>query len=375
LKEINVMVRIAVLANLKKNAPPVNGTTDHWDDLDSMETLDNIVAALERGGHEASFFEASIAPEYDLVGRLREYQPDLCFNIAEGHWGDGREAQIPSILEMLRIPYTGSQVLTLAIALDKPMTKRVLQYHNLPTPEFQVFHAADESIHADLLNEDGDLKFPLFVKPSREGTGIGVSPSSIVRTVAELRERVSAQLEKYQQPILVERYIKGREVTVGVLGNLNGNGYHRQNERHEPLHAPEELFFFPVLEVDTDAYPTEAGLYTNRVKTELVHDFYYVCPAVLDPDIEHQLKVLTAAVFRVLDCKDVSRVDFRLDEEHNNQPYILEINPLPGLNPSYSDLCLQAKAAGWSYDELINAIADQAVRRYQLKGVRVAVAV
>src|SRR5687767_1174270 len=150
-------MRIAVLANLKKNAPKWEGMPeDQWDDLDSQATIDAIIGALAAGGHHAEFFEASLLPPFDLVQNLTRYKPDICFNIAEGHFGDGREAQIPAILEALRIPYTGSKVLTLALALDKPMTKRVLTYHGLPTPEFQVFEDPDEPIDEDLLADHGD---------------------------------------------------------------------------------------------------------------------------------------------------------------------------------------------------------------------------
>src|SRR5574341_1947792 len=123
-------MRVAVLANLKKNALTWEGMSpDQWDDLDSPKTVDSIIAALESRGHEAMFLEAQIAEPHNLVQNLQDYKPDICFNIAEGHRGDGREAQIPAILEMLGIPYTGSKVMTLALALDKPMTKRILWYH------------------------------------------------------------------------------------------------------------------------------------------------------------------------------------------------------------------------------------------------------
>src|SRR5512133_1388771 len=137
---------------------------DQWDDLDSEYTVNALVEAIRAGGHECEFLEG----DYTLLDTVRKYNPDICFNIAEGHFGDAREAQIPAILEMLRIPYTGSKVLTLALALDKPMTKRVLSYHDLLTPPFQTFERVDDPI-AD------DMSFPMFVKPSREGTGMGVS--------------------------------------------------------------------------------------------------------------------------------------------------------------------------------------------------------
>jgi D-alanine-D-alanine ligase len=361
-------MRIAVLANLKENAPIWEGMSpDQWDDLDSPKTIQNIVDALESGGHEATFFEASILSPHNLIENLTTYQPDLCFNIAEGHFGNGREAHIPAILEMLRIPYTGSKVLTLALALDKPMTKRVLTYHNLPTPEFQVFERADDPIDDDLLDEDDqtELRYRMFAKPSREGTGMGISAESIVSTVEELRTQVQIQLKRYTQPILCERYIKGREVTVGVIGNLRPTTARRINERTAPNTLPEELTFFPPLEVALDAYdPSEAGLYTSKIKVELAEDFHYLCPAPLDQAMVDELNRLTAAVFRVTGSKDVARVDFRIDEDNN--PYILEVNPLPGLNPKYSDLCIEAKAAGWSYEKLINTIVELAAERYHI---------
>ena len=156
-------LNVAVLANLKKNAPRFEGMpADAWDDLDSDITVNAIVAALESCGHRATFLEGNLS----LVETLPQLKPDICFNICEGHWGDSRESHVPALLEMLRMPYTGSRVLTLALTLDKPMTKRVLAFHGLPTPAFQVFERADEPL-------DADLRFPLFVKPSREGTGHG----------------------------------------------------------------------------------------------------------------------------------------------------------------------------------------------------------
>jgi D-alanine-D-alanine ligase len=363
-------MRIAVLANLKKNAPTWEGmSADQWDDLDSPTTIQALLDALQARGHQAEFLEASILPPHHLVRSLQEMKPELCFNIAEGHFGDGREAQIPAILEMLQLPYTGSRVLTLALALDKPMTKRILWYHGLPTPEFQVFDQADEPIDADLLDEDeDDLRFPMFVKPSREGTSMGVSAESVVHTVDQLYVQVESQLKRYRQPILVEHYIKGREITVGLVGNIEAPAARRLSDHAAPDVLPEGIVFFPALEINTDVMiESEGRLYTNRMKVEWADDErLYLCPAPLDPDVEHHLRMLAAAVFRVTGCKDVARVDFRLDEENDDKPYILEVNPLPGLNPGYSDLCMQARAAGWTYERLVNTIVDQAVARYRL---------
>ncbi len=350
-------MKIAVLANLKKNAPTWPGMQpDRWDDLDSEETIQAIVRALEAGGHQATFLEGNLT----LVETLRQVQPDLCFNICEGHFGDGREAQVPALLEMMRIPYTGSRVLTLALALDKPMTKRVLAYHGLPTPPFQVFERLDEPL-------DPDLKFPLFVKPSREGTGMGVSAESIVQDEQQLRARLPNIFKRYNGPALVERFVEGREVTVGVVGNLVRPAARRVPGDEDAPRILEGLYFFPALEVDMSAYPPEeAGIYTSRIKVEMVHDFHYLCPAPLSDDLLADLQWWAAATFRVTDCLDVARIDFRLDASDGDKPYILEVNPLPGLNPGYSDLCVEAAADGWTYEELINEIVNLAAERYGL---------
>lgn len=351
-------MRVAVLANLQKNAPVFEGMPeDQWDDLDSEATIQSIVTALESGGHEATFLEGNLT----LLDTLPRLKPDICFNICEGHFGNSREAQVPALLEMLRLPYTGAGVLALALALDKPMTKRVLWYHGLSTPPFQTFERVNEPV-------DPDLVYPLFVKPSREGTGMGVSAESIVHNDEQLRTQLTRLFEKYDQTVLAERFIEGREVTVGVVGNLTAPVAKRLPDDHEAPRISRGLHFFPPLEVDMSRYPAEeAGVYTSRIKTELVHEFHYLCPASLPEDLLEELNWLTAATFRVTGCYDVARVDFRLDSHDNNKPYILEINPLPGLNPDYSDLPLEARADGWSYEMLVNRILSEAIDRYGLE--------
>jgi D-alanine-D-alanine ligase len=350
-------MRIALLANLKKNAPTwPSMSPDHWDDLDSPKTIQGITKALESGGHDVTFLEGDTTL-YDAVRKLK---PDICFNICEGHFGDSREAQVPAILEMLRIPYTGSQVLTLALTLDKPMTKRILAYHNLSTPPFQTFERVTEPL-------DPDMHFPLFLKPSREGTGMGVSAESIVEDETQLRQQLRRLFDRYDQPVLAERFIDGREVTVGVVGNLTSPVAWRLPEDEEAPRISRGLHFLPPLEIDMSRYPQEEkGVYTSRIKVDWVDEFHYICPAMLSEEMVEELNWLTAATFRVTGCRDVARVDFRFDASDNNKPYILEINPLPGLNPGYSDLCIEAKAYGWSYEKLVNTILNEAIERYEL---------
>jgi D-alanine-D-alanine ligase len=257
---------------------------------------------------------------------------------------------------MLRIPYTGSKVLTLALTLDKPMTKRILAWHDLPTPPFQTFERVDEPI-------DDDIKFPLFVKPSREGTGMGVSRKSVVNNEGELREQVARIMARYKQPALVESYIEGREVTVGIVGNLEGPVARRMPKDEAAPLIVSGLRFFPPMEVDLKPFEETDVVYSNRLKVDLADQLNYLCPAPLPPELIEELNWYTAAVFRVTGALDVSRVDFRLDANNNWKPYILEINPLPGLSPGISDLVIEAEAEGVHHTELVNMILNTALKR------------
>lgn len=350
-------LHVAVLANLKKNATTFPGMAeDFWADLDSEETVEAIAGALRRCGHRVTILEG----DGTLYDRLRQVEPDVCFNICEGHFGDSREAHVPAILEMLRIPYTGSKVLTLALTLDKPMTKRVLAFHGLPTPAFQVFERAGEPL-------DPELAFPLFVKPSRQGTGMGISPQSIVQDEAALRAQVAKLIDAYAEPVLVEHFVEGRDITVGVVGNLVPPVAWRVPEDEEAPRVHHGLRFLPPLEIELGQYAEEeGGIYTHRAKVELAEKLTYVCPAPLDPDLVEELNWLSAATFRVTGCLDVARVDFRLDVSDGDRPYILEINPLPGLSPEISDLVIEAKAAGIDHTHLVNMILEEALARYDL---------
>lgn len=349
-------IKVAVLANLKNNAPRFEGMSeDQWDDLDSEKTIQAILEAIRANGRVCEFFEGDAG----LFTSLAKFKPDICFNICEGHFGNSREAQVPAMLEMMRIPYTGSRVLSLALALDKPMTKRILWWHELPTPAFQEFDRVEEPLN-------DDLRFPLFVKPSREGTSMGVSAKSIVRNEAELREQVGFIIGKYHQPALVETYIEGRELTVGMVGNLIGPVARRMPFDPNARRVQAGLYFLPPMEVDLKPYELSDAVYSNRLKVALAEELDYLCPAPIDDDMLDELNWLSAAVFRVMGALDVARVDFRLDARDNWKPYILEINPLPGLSPGISDLVIAARADGISHAELVNMILEAGLLRYGL---------
>jgi D-alanine-D-alanine ligase len=338
-------LRVAILFNLKESAPPRESglATDALAELDTPENVQDYAAAIAALGHDVVTWEGGAS----LPRHLLENPVDICFNTCEGFRGDAREAQVPALLEMLGIPYSGSKVLALALTLDKAMTKRVLAHAGLPTPAFQEFHHPAEPLNPG-------LAFPLFTKPNCEGTGAGIGTKSVVQTEAELRRRIAYLLDAYQQPVLVEEYIEGRDVTCGLVGNLSPDG------------GANNLHLFPISEVDHAAYPegTEP-FYSYKLKVELADDYHGLCPAPIPEPVAAEVRRLTVETFRACGCLDMARVDFRLDRRRNLQPVILEINALPGLS-RISDLVLCAKAEGWSQTDVLQAIFNAAVDRYLL---------
>lgn len=193
---------------------------------------------------------------------------------------------------------------------------------------------------------------------------MGVHPRSIVHNDAELREQITFIHNRYKQTALVEKYIEGREITVGVVGNLVGPVSRRLPDNEDAPRIQAGLRFLPPLEVDLQPYQDTDTVYSNRLKVDLADQLNYLAPAPLDRDMVDELNWLTAAVFRITGALDVSRVDFRLDKHDNYKPYILEINPLPGLSPEISDLVIEAKADGINHTELVNMILNTSLKRY-----------
>ena len=332
--------KVAVLANIKDDLKPKpeGVPPDAFADYDHIETIDAIRAAIETDGHQAMFIKA----DEDLPFALREEKPDICFNIAEGLGGDAREAQVPALLEMMKIPYTGSRVLTNGISLDKTLTKRIWRDRRLPVAPFQEFLIGDEALRAD-------LEFPLFVKPAREGTGMGVDTNAIVNNEKELRERTDYIINTYQQPALVEMFLPGREFTVGILGRTDAKLY----SRHPEWYEKDGFHRFPILELDMTRSVTPM-VYSQEAKSKDVGGEGapgYFCPAEIEPELEKKLKYFAFRAHFLLNALDVSRTDIRLDAQGN--PRVMEINTLPGLTANYSDLCLQSKAEGIRYEDLI----------------------
>lgn len=344
--------RVAVIANVKgETAMPFDAPADAGAEFDRKETIQAIQAAIESDGHTTTFLPADAT----LPFTLHEYRPDICFNIAEGIVGDAREAHIPALLELLRIPYTASRVLANAIALDKTMTKRIWREMGLPTANYQEFITADDSLSKT-------MRFPMFVKPAREGTGMGMDGGSIVFNETDLRRRVGWVVRQYNQPALVEEYLPGREFTVAVMGRKDAALYTPRPD----LYNADGFHYFELLEVESSRSVTP-GVYGHKAKT--LHDGddgvpAFICPATVEPVLANQLQTLAIAAHNAIGAVDVSRVDIRLDAE--GQPRLIEINSLPGLTPDFSDLCVIARAEGLEYRDIILEILYLGASRWNL---------
>jgi D-alanine-D-alanine ligase len=288
-----------------------------------------------------------VEADEDFYGRVRELRPDIVFNIAEGLNGVSREAQVPAMLDMLGIPYSGSDPLTLALCLDKSRTKEVLGHYRVATPKFQI------------VTEMGDLRgvdvsLPAMVKPLHEGSSKGIFDSSLARTASALGKAVEKILTEYRQPAIIEEYLPGREFTVSLLGN-------GADLRVLPI---VEINFGSLPEGVNPIYSYEAKWLWDTIDNPLE---IYDCPARLEPALADEIGAVCARAYRILRCRDWSRIDVRLDA--GGRPNIIEVNPLPGILPNPADnSCLPkaARAAGISYNELIQSALGFAAIRHGL---------
>ena len=322
---------------------------DFYAECDDLETVEAIRGALSER-HQVVLIEA----DEDCFEKFRRERPDIVFNIAEGVLGASREAQVPAILEMLGIPYIGSDPLTVATCLDKSRTKEILSYYRIPNPEFRVISSANEG-----LPEDG---YPYIVKPLYEGSSKGIKDDSVVKTPAELRRKASEVIESYLEPAIVERFLKGREFTVALLGNANAT-------RVLPI---VEMVFESLPSGANPIYSYEAKWVWDRPEKPLE---MFRCPAQIGAELKSSIESLCLRAYRALRCRDWCRMDVRLDA--HGEPNILEVNPLPGILPKVEDNSCYPKAAravGMTYNQLINAVLDIAVERWRMSREQVMLA-
>jgi D-alanine-D-alanine ligase len=304
-------------------------------DLDGHKTIECLKTAFESAGHQVVLIGGALQLiEGVASGSLKV---DLVFNISEGFKGRNRESQVPAILDLYHIPFVGADALTLGVTLDKVVAKKCFIADGIPTARY--FKARQN----DNLFKLNTIGFPLFVKTLHEGTSKGITQASRVENFEQLKTQVEHINRNYNQPALVEEFIKGTEFTVGVIGN------------NPPL-------AMPVVQ------------YAIAGKTALGNEFYsyrhvaeklveHICPAAIDEKLALRLQELAVRVYESIDCRDFGRVDFRVDEKGN--PYVLEINPLPNLSPD-DVFVLFGKFKGMSYNQIINKILDEALARLGL---------
>jgi len=329
-------MRIGLSYDLKETIAILQANCDDaFEEYDSWETVELIAAALEAEGHTVTMLSGG----REFLGKILHDKVDFIFNIAEGRGAyRSREAQVPSILEMLDIPYSGSDPQCLAICLDKPLTKKLVASEGVSTPNWRVINDRQELRQIDTC----DFPLPAIVKPAYEGSSKGIHLTSVVEDTKQAIKAIESLLEKYQQPAMVEELILGDEVTVGMIGNS----------------PPNVLGIMRIMPKQRNSY----FIYNLDVKRNYLDLVEYECPAGLEKKVLQYIQVSSLRVFQALGCRDFARLDFRISTA--GVPYFLEINPLPGLG-THSDLVIMAKKMGWSHKQLINAVLNAARERYQ----------
>ena len=330
-------MKIALTYDLRSHYLELGYSEEQTAEFDSPATIQAISAALSQLGH----IPVQIGHAQELTRRLAAGERwDLVFNIAEGLYGLGREALIPALLDAYRIAYTFSDPCVMAVSLHKGFAKSILRDAGLSTPDFVLVREA-----ADI--DSVNLNYPLFAKPVAEGTGKGITGASRIQAPLELELCCRDLLARYRQPVLVERYLPGREFTVGVLGT---------GSRAAVLGTLEVII----------REQGEAGVYTylNKEKCEELVEYRFVAGTA-----DRAVEDLALQAWQILGCRDAGRIDIRLDAD--GVPAILEVNPLAGLHPTHSDLPMIAAAVGMGYRELIGRIVRSAQERVEFQSSEV----
>lgn len=348
-------MRVGITFDLKSTLP-AGAPDDAQEEFDSPHTIEAIAAALRELGHETVL----LGDGREFLQKVLADPPDFVFNFAEGTGiSRSREARVPAVLEMLGIPFTGSDPLTMAVTLDKDCAKRLVSsagvavprgVMRLPSaPPGDLMHPAsggrkppDDSWLSGGLRPPLALDFPLIVKPAWEGSSKGIRNKCLVKSPGQLRDVVDALDKDHRQPILLEEFIQGDELTVGIYGN----------------ETPTILGIMRVVPRE----PMEQFIYSLEIKRDYRKLVRYECPAPLAPEVTQAVGRSALAAYRALGCRDIARVDFRV---RDGVPYFLEVNPLPGLNPDDSDLVIMAGLVDWSYRQLIETILNAAISRHK----------
>jgi len=336
-------MRIGIAFDLKPSEPlPPGAPDDLHEEFDSPSTIRAIADALREAGHTVT----ELGNGRELVASLLADPPDFVFNFAEGSGvSRNREARVPAVCELLGIPYTGSDPLTLAMSLDKDMTRRIVADAGVVIPAGIVLKPPAETYDGDFaefaaLLAESELKLPVIAKPTCEGSSKGIRNRCLIETIEDFGPTVVELWTNYCQPVLIEEFIAGEEVTVGIVGN----------------NPPVVIGAMRVV----PKKPTDRFVYSLEVKRDYTQHVDYESPPNLPSSVLRALEEAALAAYEAVGCLDVARLDFRI---RDGVPYFLEVNPLPGLNPITSDLVLLAGMMSISHGELVRAIFDAAAAR------------
>lgn len=324
-------MNIGITFDLRDKYLKLGFSEEETAEFDKKSTIDAIDNTLKELGHTTE----QIGNIWDLTKKLNKGKTwDLVFNIAEGLRGIGREAQVPAILDAYNIPYTFSDPLVLALSLHKGMTKRILRDLKIPTPNFYVVNSIN-----DLKNVK--LSYPLFAKPNAEGTGKGITAKSKIKNKKELKEVCEYLLKTFNQPVLVEEFLPGREFTTGIIGT---------GEKAKVIGSM-EVILLKNAEPDVYSYANKDD-WIGKIEYEIVND-----------SVVKKAEKFALAAWKGLGCRDAGRIDIRVDR--NGVPNIIELNPLAGIHPTHSDLPIICTKKNIEYKTLIESIIKSASERLQ----------
>ncbi|MBF0545336.1 MAG: D-alanine--D-alanine ligase [Candidatus Riflebacteria bacterium] len=307
---------------------------DLYEEFDSPETLEQIANELSAFGHTVDILEA----DRTFPSALENGKYEFVFNISEGLKGPCRESLVPAVCEMLDIPFSGSDALTMGITLDKDLARRIVS-EKVPIAHGRVF-ASEKEINLSGLN------FPVLVKPNAEGSSKGIRLKSKINDPNTAVSEIIDLMKSYNGPVLVEEFLPGSECTVAVLGNEH----------------PDVL---GIMEIAPRNGPLNQFVYSLEIKRDYLNHVDYFAPPRFSASIIRQIKSSAIDAYKLLKCRDFARIDFRLDA--NDIPNFLEANPLPGLSPVKGDIVILSRGHGVEYQELLRLILSNAFKRQNLK--------
>jgi len=326
-------VKIGITYNLKKSSPSRN-IPDAFEEFDSPATIRAVANALESGGHRV----IRLGWGTEAIRKIKNTRPDFIFNLAEGFEGRNRESIMPAICELFGIPHTGSDAFTLALTLDKMQATTIVSCAGVKVPASVLIRPRENPVKLP--------PFPLFIKPALEGSSIGIRLSSRVEDRKALAKQLRRLWRTYgEKPVLAEHFIDGREFTVGVLGN-------------------EIPYLIGIMEIrfrKEITPPSRHFIYSMEIKRDWEKLCEYIAPPDIPASLVKKISQSALAAYRALGCRDVTRIDFRVNPA--GEVFFLEANPLPGLNPISGDIVILAKKMGWTHEKLILTILAHAMER------------